>query len=145
MQTQIARFAFAFVETRSSHGTKTNTNRKKSSRYLLKNIFNKAGGCDLFFFIFNKSRRFSTNHVDLVCQKSPEGVVCKHATKKNHETMMLMQNLRHLSPCHRHGHAFSRYFIINIKSIIIPSFSFIEADLAKRHLLIGVLDGTLKL
>ena len=26
----------------------------------------------------------------------------------------------------------------------MPSFSFIEADLAKRQLLIGVLDGTLK-
>ena len=26
----------------------------------------------------------------------------------------------------------------------MPSFSFIEADLAKCHLLIGVLDGTLK-
>ena len=26
----------------------------------------------------------------------------------------------------------------------MPSFSFIEADLAKRHLLIGFLDGTLK-
>ena len=28
---------------------------------------------------------------------------------------------------------------------MLPSFSFIEADLAKRHLLIGVLDGTLKI
>ena len=50
----------------------------------------------------------------------------------------------YLCPYHKYGHTFSRYFIISIKLIIIPSFSFIEADLAKRCLLIGVLDGTLK-
>ena len=58
--------------------------------------------------------------------------------------MMLMYNLSYLSPHHGCGHAFSRYFIVNIKLIIMTSFSFIEADLAKRYLLIGVLDGTLK-
>ena len=61
------------------------------------------------------------------------------------ETRVFAHDLRFLSPCHRHGHTFSRYFIVNIKSIIMPSFSFIEADLAKRQLLIGVLDGTLKI
>ena len=35
-------------------------------------------------------------------------------------------------------------FFSNVKSIIMPSFSFIEADLAKRQLLIGVLDETMK-
>ena len=45
---------------------------------------------------------------------------------------------------HINDRTFPRYFIISIESIIIPSSSFIEADLAKRHLLIGVLDGTLK-
>ena len=45
---------------------------------------------------------------------------------------------------HINDRTFLRYFIINIKSITMPSSSFIEADLAKRHLLVGVLDGTLK-
>ena len=62
----------------------------------------------------------------------------------NPESRMLECNLSYLRPHHRYGHTFSRYFVINIKSIITPSLSFIEADLAKRQLLIGVLDGTLK-
>ena len=40
---------------------------------------------------------------------------------------------------------FCRYFFINVKSIILQIFSFVEADLAMRQLLIGVLDGTLKI
>ena len=59
-------------------------------------------------------------------------------------TLKVECNLRCLSPCHRHRHDFSRYFIINFKSITMPSFSFIEACLAMPQLLIGVLDGTLK-
>ena len=45
------------------------------------------------------------------------------------------------SPHHRHGLTFFLYFFVNIKHMMLPSFSFIEADLAKCHLLIGVLDG----
>ena len=54
-------------------------------------------------------------------------------------------NLGYLGTNNRHGLTFFIYFFITIKSIILPSFSFIEADLAMREQHIGVHDGTLKL
>ena len=54
-------------------------------------------------------------------------------------------NLRYLSAYHRYGLTFFIYFFINIKSMLMPSLCFIEADLAMRQLLVGVRGGTLEL
>ena len=46
------------------------------------------------------------------------------------ETRVFARDLRFLSPCHRCGLTFFIYFFINTNSIMLPSFSFIETDLA---------------
>ena len=88
-------------------------------------------------------RYMNKNHVKKLCER-----FCMWKFKKNHkcnQSQARKRNLRCFSPHHSHGLTFFIFFFINVKSTITPSFSFMEADLAMRQLLIGVRDGTLKI
>ena len=65
----------------------------------------------------------------------------------NPETWVLSCNLRHLSMCHVDALTIFLYFFINVKTIMLPSLTFRQADLStwQCKLSIGVCDRTLKL